>query len=90
MESAVRSCTIPVSAAQNRNITTLEGLGTLEHPHPLQTAFIDEQAAQCGYCMNGMIMTAKAAARQESSSQRRRDQASARTETSAAAAATCA
>jgi nicotinate dehydrogenase subunit A len=57
--SAVRSCSIPVNAAQNRSITTLEGLGTLEHPHVLQTAFIEEQAAQCGYCMNGMIMTAK-------------------------------
>ena len=57
--SAVRSCSIPVSSAQNRTITTLEGLGTLEHPHVLQTAFIEEQAAQCGYCMNGMIMTAK-------------------------------
>ncbi len=56
---AVRSCTTPVSAAQNRNITTLEGLGTLEHPHPLQKAFIDEQAAQCAYCMNGMILAAK-------------------------------
>ena len=58
--AAVRSCSIPVSAAQNRRITTLEGLGTIEHPHLLQTAFIQEQAAQCGYCMNGMIMTAKA------------------------------
>jgi nicotinate dehydrogenase subunit A len=57
--SAVRSCSIPVNSAQNRSITTLEGLGTLEHPHLLQTAFIEEQAAQCGYCMNGMIMTAK-------------------------------
>ncbi|PYU36640.1 MAG: (2Fe-2S)-binding protein, partial [Acidobacteria bacterium] len=57
--SAVRSCSVPVNAAQNRGITTLEGLGTLEHPHVLQTAFIEEQAAQCGYCMNGMIMTAK-------------------------------
>jgi nicotinate dehydrogenase subunit A len=57
--SAVRSCSIPVSGAQNRGITTLEGLGTLEHPHAIQTAFIEEQAAQCGYCMNGMIMTAK-------------------------------
>jgi nicotinate dehydrogenase subunit A len=57
--SAVRSCSIPVTAAQNRSITTLEGLGSLEHPHFLQTAFIEEQAAQCGYCMNGMIMTAK-------------------------------
>jgi nicotinate dehydrogenase subunit A len=57
--SAVRSCSIPVTSAQNRSITTLEGLGTLEHPHALQTAFIAEQAAQCGYCMNGMILTAK-------------------------------
>ena len=57
--NAVRSCSMPVSAAQNKAITTLEGLGSLEHPHALQTAFIEEQAAQCGYCMNGMIMTAK-------------------------------
>jgi nicotinate dehydrogenase subunit A len=57
--NAVRSCSVAVSAAQNRNITTLEGLGTLAHPHPLQAAFIEEQAAQCGYCMNGMILAAK-------------------------------
>jgi nicotinate dehydrogenase subunit A len=57
--SAVRSCSIPVSGAQNRGITTLEGLGTVEHPHALQAAFIEEQAAQCGYCMNGMIMVSK-------------------------------
>ena len=44
---------------QGREITTLEGLGTVARPHPLQKAFVDEQAAQCGYCMNGMIMTAK-------------------------------
>ena len=56
---SVRSCTIPTSAAQNKRITTLEGLGNVAHPHPLQKAFIDEQAAQCGYCMNGMIMSAK-------------------------------
>ena len=55
----VRSCSIAVSAAQNRKITTLEGLGTVQHPHYIQTAFIEEQAAQCGYCMNSMIMTAK-------------------------------
>jgi nicotinate dehydrogenase subunit A len=55
----VRSCSIPVSAVQNRSVTTLEGLGSMEHPHFLQTAFVEEQAAQCGYCMNGMIMTAK-------------------------------
>ena len=57
---AVHSCVTPLSATQGRKITTLEGLGTPEHPHPLQQAFIDEQAAQCGYCINGMIMTAKA------------------------------
>jgi nicotinate dehydrogenase subunit A len=56
---SVRSCTIPASAAQNKRLTTLEGLGNVAHPHPLQKAFIDEQAAQCGYCMNGMIMSAK-------------------------------
>ncbi len=58
--SAVRSCSLPVSEAANRPITTLEGLGTAARPHPLQAAFIEEQAAQCGYCMNGMILTAKA------------------------------
>src|ERR1700739_3873582 len=57
--SATRSCSLPVTAAENRSVTTLEGLGSVEHPHFLQTAFIEEQAAQCGYCMNGMIMTAK-------------------------------
>ncbi|HZP33683.1 MAG TPA: (2Fe-2S)-binding protein [Candidatus Acidoferrales bacterium] len=57
--NAIRSCVTPVSAAQNKNITTLEGLGSAEHPHPLQAAFIEEQAAQCGYCMNGMIINAK-------------------------------
>ncbi len=57
---AVLSCLVTVSQAQNRNITTLEGIGSIDHPHPLQKAFIEEQAAQCGYCSNGMIMTAKA------------------------------
>lgn len=57
---AARSCVFPLAGAQGRSITTLEGIGTLEHPHRVQQAFIDEQAAQCGYCMNGMIMTAKA------------------------------
>jgi nicotinate dehydrogenase subunit A len=56
---AIRSCVTPMSAVHNRNITTLEGLGTLEQPHALQAAFIEEQAAQCGYCMNGMIINAK-------------------------------
>ncbi|MBG6288710.1 MULTISPECIES: (2Fe-2S)-binding protein [Pseudomonas] len=57
---ATRSCVTPVSAAVGRQVTTLEGLGTLDAPHPVQQAFIDEQAAQCGYCSNGMIMTSAA------------------------------
>lgn len=57
---AARSCVFPLSGAEGRTITTLEGIGTREHPHRVQQAFIDEQAAQCGYCMSGMIMTAKA------------------------------
>ncbi len=58
-ERSIRSCVTPVRLAQNRNITTLEGLGSVRKPHPLQAAFIVEQAAQCGFCMNGMIMNAK-------------------------------
>ena len=58
--TAVRSCSLPVSAAQGTSITTLEGLGTPEKPDRVQAAFIAEQAAQCGYCTNGMVMTAKA------------------------------
>jgi nicotinate dehydrogenase subunit A len=57
---AVRSCVIPVSGAVGRDIVTLEGLGSRASPHPVQQAFIAEQAAQCGYCLNGMIMTTKA------------------------------
>lgn len=53
----VRSCTLPVSKAAGKRVTTLEGLGGPEKPHPVQQAFIEEQAAQCGYCANGMIMT---------------------------------
>jgi nicotinate dehydrogenase subunit A len=56
---AVRSCVYPVSSVGKGKVTTLEGLGSTEHPHPLQQAFIHEQAAQCGYCINGMIMQAK-------------------------------
>lgn len=57
---AVFSCLLPVSALQGRQVRTLEGLGTLEHPNPLQKAFAVEQAAQCGYCISGMIMRAQA------------------------------
>src|SRR5262245_44488233 len=57
---AIRSCVTPMSAAANATITTLEGLGTPEQPHPLQRAFITEQAAQCGFCLSGVILTAKA------------------------------
>ena len=55
---AVRSCVTPVGSIEGNEVTTLEGLGTLEKLHPLQKAFIDEQAAQCGYCVSGMIMVA--------------------------------
>ena len=58
--NAIRSCMMPVSATNGAKITTLEGLGSVDNPHPLQKAFIEEQAAQCGYCINGMIMSAKA------------------------------
>ncbi len=57
---AARSCVIPVRAAQGRAVVTLEGLGTREQPGTTQQAFIDCQAAQCGYCLNGMIMTVEA------------------------------
>ena len=55
---AVRSCSLPVSALGGRKVTTLEGMGSSAKPSPLQQAFIDEQAAQCGYCINGMVMQA--------------------------------
>ncbi len=57
---SVRSCRFPVSAAAGKKVVTLEGLGTPQRPHPLQQAFIQEQAVQCGYCINGMIMEAAA------------------------------
>jgi nicotinate dehydrogenase subunit A len=57
---AVRSCITPVKSVEGAEITTLEGIGTIEKLHPLQKAFIEEQAAQCGFCVNGVIMTAKA------------------------------
>jgi nicotinate dehydrogenase subunit A len=57
---AVRSCITAVESVQGVEIITLEGLGTVDKPHPIQKAFIDEQAAQCGFCLNGVILTAKA------------------------------
>jgi nicotinate dehydrogenase subunit A len=57
---AVRSCITPVSAVGQNEITTLAGIGTIEKPHPLQKAFIDQQAAQCGFCLNAVIMTVRA------------------------------
>jgi nicotinate dehydrogenase subunit A len=56
----VRSCMLPVSRAAGKDIVTLEGLGTAQHPHPVQRAFIEAQAFQCGYCLNGWVITAKA------------------------------
>jgi nicotinate dehydrogenase subunit A len=58
--TATRSCVTPANAVKGAKIVTLEGLGSIEKPHPVQKAFIEEQAAQCGYCINGMIMTAAA------------------------------
>jgi nicotinate dehydrogenase subunit A len=57
---AIQSCDTPLWSAEGREITTIEGLGSREKPHPLQQAFLDEQAAQCGYCINGIIMSAAA------------------------------
>jgi nicotinate dehydrogenase subunit A len=57
---AARCCVIPVAGCAGRDIVTLEGLGSRERPDPVQAAFIQEQAAQCGYCLNGMIMSVKA------------------------------
>ena len=58
--NAIRSCVTLVSAVQNQPVTTLEGLGSTRKMHKIQQAFVDEQAVQCGYCINGMIMTSKA------------------------------
>jgi nicotinate dehydrogenase subunit A len=58
--NAVQSCQVPVKDLVNRAVTTLEGLGSTKKMHPIQKAFLDEQALQCGYCINGMIMTTKA------------------------------
>lgn len=58
--NAIRSCITPLKSVEGAEITTLEGLGAIDKPHPLQQAFIDEQAAQCGFCVSGILMTAKA------------------------------
>ena len=58
--NAIRSCVTPISAVQNKSVTTLEGLGSTKKMHKIQQAFVDEQAAQCGFCVNGVILTAKA------------------------------
>jgi len=57
--TTMRSCMHTASEVENKSITTLEGLGSVAHPHAIQAAFVEEQAAQCGYCMNGMVMGAK-------------------------------
>ncbi|HVZ22484.1 MAG TPA: 2Fe-2S iron-sulfur cluster-binding protein [Vicinamibacterales bacterium] len=59
--AVIRSCVTPVSSMNGAEITTLEGLGSIEKPHPIQKAFIDEQAMQCGFCLSGVILTAKIA-----------------------------
>ncbi|AKZ62948.1 (2Fe-2S)-binding protein [Herbaspirillum hiltneri N3] len=59
-QTPLRSCVTPLSAVAGKSITTIEGLGTPDKPHPVQAAFIAEQAAQCGYCANGMVMTSAA------------------------------
>jgi nicotinate dehydrogenase subunit A len=55
-----KSCSRPISSVAGRSVTTVEGLGTPEHPHPLQQAFLEEQAGQCGYCLSGILLSAKA------------------------------
>ena len=62
---AVTSCDTPMWSVQNRSITTVEGLGTPEQPHPVQQAFIDSQAAQCGYCINGIMVSVAALLEQD-------------------------
>jgi len=67
---SIRSCVLPISNVAGRSITTLEGLGNADNPHPLQQAFIDEQALQCGYCTSGIIITAAALLEKNSSPSR--------------------
>ena len=74
----IRSCVTAVSDAAGRKVVTLAGLGTPDKPHPLQTAYIEEQVPQCGYCINGWIMTAAALLGRKEEAERSRDQAGAR------------
>jgi nicotinate dehydrogenase subunit A len=69
---ATRSCVTPVSSVAGKDVTTLDGLGTPERPHPLQKAFAQEEAMQCGYCINGWIMTAAALLKEEHAPSRER------------------
>ena len=75
---AIRSCITPVSAVGGVKVVTLAGLGTPEKPHPIQTAYVEEQVPQCGYCINGWIMSAAAFLRDQEEADRRRDQGCAR------------
>ena len=84
---ATRSCVTPVGNAAGQEVTTLNGLGTPENPHPLQTAYVEEQVPQCGYCINGWMMTAAAFSR-KSEAERRADPRGARRASNAAAART--
>ena len=71
---AIRSCITPVSTVGEGKVVTLEGLGSIAHPHPVQAAFIEEQAVQCGYCINGMIMQGAAFLKRQSQAERGRYQ----------------
>ena len=86
---AVRSCTLPVSRAAGHEIVTLEGLGTPDKPHPVQAAFIEEQTFQCGYCLNGWVLTTKALLDKNPNPTDARNAQRASKAWSAAAAATC-
>ena len=87
---AVFSCLMPISVLAGRKITTVEGLGTIDKPGPMQRAFIEEQAAQCGYCIAGMMMRAQALLERNADADRRRDPRGTWSRISAAAARTCA
>ena len=85
-----KACARPIFAVAGKSVTTIEGLGTADKPHPLQQAFLDEQAGQCGYCLSGIIVVGQGAARPQSGADARRRSPKRSTATSAAAAATTA